>query len=510
MEPLQMNEKTVPELPENWVWTRLGGMLGFVKGKKPKNLGVKSELLTIPYINIKAFEHGVFNQFTDGDGCQLCKSDDTLIVWDGARCGLVGRGVTGAIGSTLAKLDYYGLKSPYLFYFLQTQYERINKRPRGVGIPHVEPELFWNTSFPLPPLPEQRHIVTKVEELFTRLDAGVVALTKAKAQLKRYHQSVLKSACEGRLVPTEAELARAEGRDYEHVDVLLARIGKERRKQWDAEKKRKGKKSTKYKEPAAPDVSGLSELPKGWCWVSLDQLIVHILAGKSFKCEERPPSQNEFGVVKVSAVTWGEFDETESKTCKNSEMIRDDFLIEEGDFLFSRANTIELVGACVIVKQISKRLMLSDKILRFGFAVISPKWVLVNLRTVFGRSEIERLATGNQDSMRNIGQDRIRQIRIPLPPLLEQHRIVAEIERRLTVADETEKTIDQSLKQAERLHRSILKRAFEGKLVPQDPDDEPASVLLKRIKAEKAKRGAEKKTKNKRKRKGNPKQKRLI
>ena len=133
------------------------------------------------------------------------------------------------------------------------------------------------------------------------------------------------------------------------------------------------------------------------------------------------------------------------------------------------------------MKQISKRLMLSDKILRFGFAVIPPKWVLVNLRTVFGRSEIERLATGNQDSMRNIGQDRIRQIRTPLPPLLEQHRIIAEIERRLSVADEIEKTIDQNLKQAERLRQSILKRAFEGKLVPQDPNDEPASVLLEQI-----------------------------
>jgi len=155
MEPLQMNGKTAPELPHGWVWTRLRAILGFVKGKKPKNLGAKSELLTIPYINIKAFEHGVFNQFTDGDGCPLCKSDDILIVWDGARCGLVGRGVTGAIGSTLAKLDYYGLKSPYLFYFLQTQYERINKRPRGVGIPHVEPELFWNIPFPLSPLPQR-------------------------------------------------------------------------------------------------------------------------------------------------------------------------------------------------------------------------------------------------------------------------------------------------------------------------------------------------------------------
>ena len=95
---------------------------------------------------------------------------------------------------------------------------------------------------------------------------------------------------------------------------------------------------------------------------------------------------------------------------------------------------------------------------------------------------------------------------VPLLPLPEQHRIVAEIERRLSVADEIEKTIDQSLKQAERMRQSILKRAFEGKLVSQDPNDEPASVLLERIKTEKAKREAEKRTKNK----GNPKQKRLI
>jgi type I restriction enzyme S subunit len=379
------------------------------------------------------------------------------------------------------------MESFFILYLLRAFEDEIAGKGTGTTFNAITGGQLKEFAIPLPPLPEQHRIVTKVEELFTQLDAGVGALTKAKAQLKRYRQSVLKSACEGRLVPTEAELARAEGRDYEPADVLLARIGKERREKWDAENKRRGKKNAKYKEPAAPGVSGLPGLPEGWRWVSLDQLIIHILAGKSFKCEERPPDRNEIGVVKVSAVTWGEFNESESKTCKNSEMVRDDFLIEEGDFLFSRANTIELVGACVIVKQISKMLMLSDKILRFGFAVILPKWVLVNLRTVFGRSEIERLATGNQDSMRNIGQDRIRQIRIPLPPLREQHCIVAEIERRLSVADETEKTIDQSLKQAERLRQSILKSAFEGKLVSQDPNDEPAEKLLERIKQGKTK-----------------------
>lgn len=132
--------------------------------------------------------------------------------------------------------------------------------------------------------------------------------------------------------------------------------------------------------------------------------------------------------------------------------------------------------------------MLSDKILRFDFSVVPPQWILNNLRTSFGRSEIERLATGNQESMRNIGQDRIREIRIPIPPLAEQRRIVAEVERRLSVADDVARTVEQSLAQAQRLRQSILKKAFEGKLVEQNQNDEPAILFLERIKEEKARR----------------------
>ena len=108
-----------------------------------------------------------------------------------------------------------------------------------------------------------------------------------------------------------------------------------------------------------------------------------------------------------------------------------------------------------------------------------------------GRNDIQRLSTGNQESMRNIGQDRIKQIRIPLPPLSEMGRISAEVERRLSVIDELEIQVEANLKRAERLRQAILKRAFEGKLVPQDPDDEPATVLLERIPAERAQRVAE-------------------
>ena len=184
--------------------------------------------------------------------------------------------------------------------------------------------------------------------------------------------------------------------------------------------------------------------------------------GASFKCIERSPIGNETGVLKVSAVTWGVFNELESKTCMDPDRIEESYLVQEGDFLFSRANTIDLVGACVIVEYVSKQLMLSDKTLRFRISsLVSKEWLLICLRSKWGRLEIERLATGNQESMRNIGQARIRKIRIPLPPLGEQIRVTSEIERWFSLCEVTQAQVVQNLTRASVLRTSILSTAFE-------------------------------------------------
>lgn len=196
----------------------------------------------------------------------------------------------------------------------------------------------------------------------------------------------------------------------------------------------------------------------------LGEYIDSIEGGKSFKCIEVPPQIGECGIVKVSSVTWGEFNENESKTCDRNKFLPEKRILP-GDFLFSRANTLQLVGNCVIVKHISKELMLSDKILRIKFKQqLLPQYALYFLRSKNGRQQIERLSTGNQESMRNIGQDRIRKILIPALDLCEQQRIVRAIEGRLSICNQIEKTIEQSLQQAEALRQSILKQAFEGRL----------------------------------------------
>jgi type I restriction enzyme S subunit len=342
----------------------------------------------------------------------------------------------------------------YLQYFLNSgTFVRFATHLNAGDRPRVDFDQIAPYQIPVPSLERQREIVAEIEKQFSRLDEAVANLQRVKANLKRYKASVLKAAVEGRLVETEAALARREGRTYETGEQLLQRILEERNV--TAKGKRLAVNQAEH--------DGLSDCPDGWVWATCDAALKGIDAGASFKCEERPPLEGEIGVLKVSSLTWGSYDESESKTCKDESRVEEKYLVHDGDFLFSRANTIELVGACVIVGKTTKQLMLSDKTLRFDICPqVLPAWLLISLRCKFGRDEIERLATGNQESMRNIGQERIRQIRMPLPPQAEQARIVAEVDRHLSIIREVEAEVDTNLQRAQALRQATLAKAFLG------------------------------------------------
>ncbi|MGO4881797.1 MAG: restriction endonuclease subunit S [Bryobacteraceae bacterium] len=290
--------------------------------------------------------------------------------------------------------------------------------------PRVDFEQIGSFGIALPPLAEQRRIVAEIETELARLDAALLSLRRAKANVRRLRTCVISSAL-----------------------------------RWNS-----------------------------WPKAALGIVIEGIEAGKNFRCEERPPNAGEVGVVKVSAVSWGQFDENASKTCPSTDHFEVRHLIHPGDFLISRANTVELVGACVIVGQVTRRLMLSDKILRLIPCGVEPAWLLHALRSPQGRQQIEARATGNQESMRNISQESIKAIEIPLPSRSEQIALLAAVERALSRADAAEAVLDACLRRAAALRQAVLKKAFEGELVPQDPNDEPASVLLERIRATHAQR----------------------
>ena len=183
---------------KDWETVKLGEFATHEKGKKPKNQKTEQdEVFKFPYINIEAFEKGVIETYTDGEKCRFCFEDDFLMVWDGSRSGLVGKGMNGALGSTLVRINLSGIENNYAYHFLTSKYQEINTRAKGSGTPHVDPYLLWNYDFSICSLPEQRAIVAKIEDLFSDLDKGIADLNKAQDQLKVYRQAVLKKAFEG-------------------------------------------------------------------------------------------------------------------------------------------------------------------------------------------------------------------------------------------------------------------------------------------------------------------------
>lgn len=167
-------------LPKGWVRIALGEAIQIQKGKKPGGLGSKGGNRLVPYINISAFETKLVEEFAPEQNVPRCEPYDTLLVWDGARAGLAGRGIGGFIGSTLARLTSDLADHSYLYYFVHSNYGYLNTHTKGVGIPHIDPIVLAEIPFPLPPVPEQTRIVAKLEQLLSDLDAGVAELRAAQ------------------------------------------------------------------------------------------------------------------------------------------------------------------------------------------------------------------------------------------------------------------------------------------------------------------------------------------
>ncbi len=373
------------------------------------------------------------------------------------------------------------IDSRFVFYYIQNDefVTTLNPIQRGTSYPAVRDADVLQQTIPLPPLAEQRRIVAEIETQFTRLDASVAALRRARANLKRYRASVLKDACEGRLVPTEAELARSEGRDYEPAAVLLERILAERRARWESQEKRQGK----YREPSAPDASALPQLPEGWAWANVEQLAE--IQGGIQKQPKRAPADNPYPFLRVANVLRGYLDLEEVHEIELFTGELDKLRLVPGDLLIVEGNgSPSQIGRMAIWKGDIEDCVHQNHIIRARLVGgLSSQYVETYWNSPTGASQVSQIASSTS-GLYTLSVSKVSVLPIPLPPLAEQRRIVAEVERRLSVAQQAEAAVEASLARAERLRQSILKQAFSGKLVPQDPGDEPASALLERIRAE--------------------------
>lgn len=419
----EITEDEIPfDIPGSWKWCRVGTIFNLQAGKNITSSDIFED--SSPKHPYKCYGGNglrgyVVNYNREGHFA--------LIGRQGALCGNINL-ASGTFYATehAVVVEHFNLSDVlWSAYFLQAlnlnQYATATAQP-GLAVANIN-----NVLIPLPPFAEQKRIVAKIEELLPLTERYGKAWNRLEDFNRRFpadmQKSLLQLAIQGKLV----EQRPVEG------------TGEELHRQIQKEKQALIKAGKIKKEKPLPEITDDEipfDIPESWKWIRLQDIILSISAGKSLRCNEVIPEDQEPGIIKVSAVTWGTFREEESKTCISLSDWNEEYRICEGDFLISRANTKKLVGACVIVESIRKMLMLSDKILRISFASdVDSQYLLYAMRSDVARAQIESSATGTSDSMKDISQNNIREIILPLPPLAEQKRIVAKLEELLPLCD---------------------------------------------------------------------------
>ena len=451
-------------LPEGWEWTTIGAIRkdsshSINPAKQPYQY---FELYSVPSYPsarpdiVRGSEIGSNKQSIKENSVLLCKINPRI-----NRVWVVGSySEYPKIASTewIAFDPVAEIYPKYLRYFMMQDAFRdhLAHNSSGVGgsLMRVRPSTIVDYPFPLAPLPAQHRIVSEIEKQFTRLDAAVAALRRAKANLARYKAAVLKAAVEGRLV--------AQDPNDEPAAELLARILAERRAQWEAANPKKT-----YVEPKGVEVAGLPELPVGWVWATVEQLSWDSSYGTSQKCDYEasgPP------VLRIPNIVLGYVDLSDMKYAINGDELNSDRSksLAPGDLLIIRTNgSRKLIGRSALVRHafISPHYFASY-LIRFRLVPLGSiaDWVTAIWDSEWIRTQVE-LGAATSAGQYNISSTVLARLVIPLPPELDQGRIVQDVDRQLTSVRAIEHVIDANLSRADRLRQGVLGKAFRGELV---------------------------------------------
>lgn len=379
----------------------LGSILHMEKGKKPKAQRKEEAEGYLPYVDIKAFEQGIVDNYATVEKSLLCEEGDLLIVCDGSRSGLTGKAIKGVVGSTLSKIYADGLTTEYLRYFIQSKYVLLNTKKKGTGTPHLNANLLKSSKLVVPSEDKQVEVVRKIEELFSSLDNAVETLNKTKEQLAVYRQAVLKKEFSG-----------------------------------------------------------------DWSFDKAENLCEFITKGTTPKKSEMFSGNGEIPFIKVYNLTFdNSLDFTIDPTYVSKET-HEGFLVRSkvlpGDVLMNIVGPP--MGKVSIVPDKYPEWNINQAIARFRC-----KEKLLNKFLAYYLGFAETVEKMMKQSKATAGQFNLtleicRNIMIPVPDYETQEKIVYEIETKMSVCEEIERTVDEALQQAKAMRQSILKEAFEGRL----------------------------------------------
>ncbi len=435
------------ELPKGWVWTSLDNCVNILDNKRipinseerEKRINGKDKAILCPYYGATGQVGWIDDYIFDEELILLGEDGAPFLDFAKDKAYLInGKSWVNNHAHVIKSIRNICTNS-FICHYLNTFDYR--NYITGTTRYKLNQSLMKKIPIPLPPLSEQQRIVNKIEELFTNLDKGVESLNEVKSKLKIYRQAILKYAMEGKL----SEKWREENKD---------KI-----------------------EPASNSLENINikrELPYGWTSTYLKNIILEI---KKINPKENPDSV--FIYVDIASIDNNKQKIISPKTYFGKEApSRARQLVKEGDIIFSTVRTY-LRNIAIVTSEFN------NQVVSTGFCVLRTansnyKWLFYLVQTDFFLNPLTEIQRGtNYPAVRN--SDILSQI-IPFPPLEEQNIIVERIEKLFSLADYIEETVDSKLEQSKNLRQSILKKAFEGKLVPQDPNDEPAEILLEKIK----------------------------
>ena len=485
-------QNNLPEIPKSWVWTKIGEVInkisnGITKKQNKEGIGIpvtrietisnaKIDMSRVGYLENLPAELVNKHRVLDGDILFSNINSDPHL---GKTAIFHMKNITLLHGMNLLliranKEVIFPLFLDYLFNYYRYSGKFISIAHRAVNQSSINQTNLKKLKIPLAPFPEQQRIVARIEEFFARLDAGEESLKKVRTRLQQYRQAVLKHAFDGKLT---GEWRRTHKHLIEPASALLERIREERNK----------KSKEQYREPPIIDILDLHKLPEGWVWARLGTCSDLITKGESPRWQGFDYVDEGIPFIRSQNVLWGKID------LSNSAKIPKEFhnklkrsQIKPHDVLINLVGAS--IGRCGIVPSSLESANVNQAValIRTNSALL-PSYLMYILVS----PSIQRYINSRkvETARPNISLTDLRQLLIPIAPLAEQRKIVEEIERRFSVDEQVKNIIEQSLMQSQKLRQSILKKAFEGRLVTQDPSDESAEKLLERIRKEKEKCG---------------------
>jgi type I restriction enzyme S subunit len=438
-------------LPQGWIEIKIGDIAQYINGKAFKPSEWEDSGLPIVRIQNLNDDNAKYNFSTKKfENKYKIKNGDLLFAWSASLGAYIWYGKDAWLNQHIFKvIPYSGIDKKFLYYVLVNTASLFYSKTHGSGMVHITKEPFESTKATLLPLPEQQRIVTKIDSLFSELDNGVTLLKTIKTKLAVYRQAVLKWAFEGKLT-----------------------------EEW--RKKNSVNASVNIEEVPKSLTNDLLPLPEKWSYVFLSKL-GDLSRGKS---KHRP--RNDPKLFKN-----GKYPFIQTGDVKAANKYIEAYNSQYGEFGLKQSKLWKVGTLCItIAANIAETAFLAidacfpDSIVGFSADtnVVESKYVDYFIQS----AKIKLWAFAPATAQKNINLQTLENMIIPYCPQPEQLAIVSAIESRLSVCEKLEQTIDQTLALSDSLRQSILKKAFEGRLVPQDPNDEPAEKLLERIRAEKA------------------------